>query len=307
MTQVLPSTVEELNLLQNSMDFPSPPFYSKVSNKGFENIPVEKTFKRLISLPDIPENWNISNFDSYLNFEDNFGSEEFKVIESVEDRLVPEEGDQRQRCESFSSVSSSMDEKRVVYQNFGVKSISTVRMDSGSTCISSDHSYVSHNTNLFRGLEAEETYQNLDMFLQQVPEMTAVNDNLPSPMSSNDSTFELSTLHSSFSLQGNCTQDSFMERPLSVKRHAEVSSEDELYSNKSARLSDSPPCYTEVRRKNNIASKNCRKTRKEKQKEMEIKVSDLEKEREGLKVEVQLLEELIQAHKMQLYAILQKR
>lgn len=306
MNQVLPSTVEELNLLQNSMDFPSPPFYTKLSNKGFENIPVEKRYKREISLPDIPENWNISNFDSYLNFEDNFVSDEFKVIESVEDRLVPEEGDQRQRCESFSSVSSSMDEKRVVYQNFGVKSISTVRMDSGSTCISSDHSYVNPNTNLFRGLEAEETYQNLDMFLQQVPEIS-VNDNLPSPMSSNDSTFELSTLHSSFSLHSSCTQDSFMERPLSVKRPAEVSSEDEMYSNKSAKLSESPPCYNEVRRKNNIASKNCRKTRKEKQKEMEIRVADLEKEKEGLKVEVQLLEELIQAHKMQLYAILQKR
>lgn len=140
-----------------------------------------------------------------------------------------------------------------------------------------------------------------------------MNDNLPSPLSSTDSNFELSNLHSSFSLHS--TQDALMEMPPSSttnnnKRPADTSSDDEIQSMKAARLEDVQPgegCYTEVRRKNNIASKNCRKTRKEKQKEMEVRVSDLEKEKEGLKVEVQLLEELIQAHKMQLYAILQKR
>ncbi|GIY76021.1 BZIP domain-containing protein [Caerostris extrusa] len=290
------------------MEFSSPAAYCKPSNKGFENISVEIKFNREYSLPNGVENWNILNFDSYLNFEENLSPGELKVINSVEDRLVPEEGDQRQRCESFSSVSSSMDEKRVAFQNFGLKSISTVRMDSGSTCISSDHSYVNPGTHLFQSLEAEETYQNLDMFLHKVSPESVMNDNMPSPLSSNDSNFELSTLQSSFSLQGNYSQDSFVERPLSTKRPAEIPSEDEIYSIKAAKLSNSPSsCYNEVRRKNNISSKNCRKTRKEKQKEMEIRVSELEREREHLKIEVQLLEDLIQSHKMQLYAILQKR
>ncbi|GBN83877.1 hypothetical protein AVEN_267934-1 [Araneus ventricosus] len=311
MSLVLPSTVEELNLLELNLlrptvEFVSPPPYTKPSNKGFENISVEKRYNREYSLPNDVEKWNIHNYDSYLNFEDNLCSDELKAIHCVEDRLVPEEGDQRQRCESFSSVSSSMDEKPVVFQNFGVKSFSTVRMDSGSTCISSDHSYVSPGASIFQGLDVEETYQNLDMFLQKEPQPT-LNDNLPSPLSSTDSNFELTNLQSSFSLQNSCSQDSFIERPLSVKRPAESPSEDEFYGIKSARLSSSPPGYTEVRRKNNIASKNCRKTRKEKQKEMEGRVSELEKEKEELTVKVQILEELINDHKRQLFAILNRR
>lgn len=136
---------------------------------GFENISVEKRYKREVSLPNGLENWNIGNFDPYLNFEDNNVYEEFKVIGSLEDRLVPEEGDHRLRTESFSSLMSMrMDDKKAGYQNYGMKTFNTVCMDSGSTCISSDHAYVSPSPSFYKGLEAEETYQNLDMFLQQV-------------------------------------------------------------------------------------------------------------------------------------------
>lgn len=137
-------------------------FYS-----GFDDISVEKRYKREVSLPNGVENWNIGNFDPYLNFEDNL--EEFKVVDYLEDRLVPEEGDQRPRCDSFSStMSMSMDDRKGGYQSYGVKTFNTVCMDSGSTCVTSDHSYVSPSSSFYKGFEAEETYQNLDMFLQQV-------------------------------------------------------------------------------------------------------------------------------------------
>ncbi|KFM57916.1 hypothetical protein X975_21918, partial [Stegodyphus mimosarum] len=295
MALVLPSTVEELNLLQNSVDHRPTNMYVKASNQGFENIIVEKRFKREISLPNGVENWNISNYDSYLNFGDNLITHDFDV-ESADDRLVPEEGDQRQRCESFSSVSSTMDDKHSVFSSYGVKTINTVCMDSGSTCISSDHSYVSPPS-YFKGLDAEETYQNLDVFLQQVPDI-AVSDTLSSiPSPGHDSKYELHNFNSGFSLQGSCSQDSISSLG-STKRSIENPSEDDIFNlNTAKRLCETPDGgrYHEIRRKNNIASKNCRKTRKEKQKEMEIRVAELEKEKEGLNVEIQVLEEMIKA------------
>lgn len=133
----------------------------------FSNIEVGK-FKRLVSIP-YPEGvqWNdMPDYDTYLTFnEPNVVNVE--VIQSHEDRLVPGE-EQRPRSESISSVTSSMDDKSYGYNSLGVKTFSTVCVDSGSTCISSDHSYVSFNPSVFKDLEAEETFQNLHPLLSQV-------------------------------------------------------------------------------------------------------------------------------------------
>jgi len=312
MALVLPSTVEELNFLQNSIDYSTVPTFVKESDKGFDNIAVERRFKREVSLPNGLQNWNIGNFDPYLNFDDHNQANNLEVIpESQDDRLVPEEGELRQRCESFSSVSSSMDDKNLVYHNIGVKTFNTVCVDSGSTCISSDHTYPAQT--IFKGLDAEETYQNLDTFLKQVPE-GHISDPIPIPSVSpvgspmTDSNLEYSIL-SSFS---SCSQDSFSEKPVGIKRPtSDLSVDDELFTLTTGRKrtceSPSGSSYYDNRKKNNIASKNCRKTRKEKQKEMEVRVTELEKEKEDLNTEVQLLEELIHAHKLKLYAILQSR
>lgn len=312
MALVLPSTVEELNLLQNASEPIAIHGYNKECNQAFENIVVERKFKREISLPNGLENWNISNFDSYLNFEENGIGNNFPEGGSADDRVVPEDGDQRGRCGSISSVSSSMDEKYSVFQSYGVKTtFNTVRMDSGSTCISSDHSYVSSNPTILRGLDPEETYQNLNTFFQEVPEVTNTDtlsssfSSVPSP-GSNDSSFELTVLQSGLKVG---SPDSFCDK-ISRKRTLETYTEDEVFALKQTKREFAPTGdgrYHEIRRKNNIASKNCRKTRKEKQKEMESRVMELETEKESLKVEVQVLEEMIQAHKLRLYAILQKR
>lgn len=113
--------------------------------------------------------WNdMPDYDTYLTFnEQNLVNVE--VTQSHEDRLVPGE-EQRPRSESISSVTSSMDDKSNVYNSLGlgVKAFSTVCVDSGSTCISSDHSYISFNPSAFKDLEAEETFQNLNPLLSQV-------------------------------------------------------------------------------------------------------------------------------------------
>ncbi|XP_015904409.1 uncharacterized protein [Parasteatoda tepidariorum] len=307
MNLVLPSTVEDINRLQQSYEMTT----SKDAlgfNKGFENIFVEKRYKREVSLPDGIKNWDIDNIQTYLNFEEeNYGG--FKAIESAaEDMVVPEDGNNsRLRCDSYSSMTSSMDD-RMFFQGMGVKTINTICVDSGSTCISAaDHSPLlnSSSDSIFRTMDPEETYQNLENFLQQVPE---VSENLPSPLSVSGSESNFEMLHGSYFLPATCTQDSLPEVPRGTKRPASTSSELDIFSLRTAKQQcPSPVQYNDVRRKNNIASKNCRKTRKEKQKEMEMRVSELEKEKEGLRVEVQVLEELIQAHKMQLYAILKKR
>ena len=132
----------------------------------FPNIEAGK-FKRLLSIP-CPEGvqWNdMPDFDAYLTFEPNLANVE--VTHSHEDRLVPGE-EQRPRSESISSVTSSMDDKSYGYNSLGVKTFSTVCVDSGSTCISADHSYVNLSPSVFKDLEAEETFQNLNPLLSQV-------------------------------------------------------------------------------------------------------------------------------------------
>ncbi|XP_054724405.1 uncharacterized protein LOC129234431 [Uloborus diversus] len=310
MATVLPSTVQELNSMQSTVLFSSPNMYVKDSNKGFENIATEKRIKREVSLPTGVENWNIGNYESYLNFEDNLIPSPFEAVQS-EDRLVPEEGYQRGRCESFSSASSAVeDNKPLVYHNLGVKSFKTVAMDSGSTCFSSDHSYLSSSASNMKFLDVEETYENLDVFFQQVPELN-VTDSMSSSLSSSVPSpaevpkFEFADVQDSFGLQASSSQSSLDNL---LKRTADIiSSEDELNPAKRQRDAPIETYYFEHRRKNNIASKNCRKTRKEKQKEMESRISDLEKEREGLKVEVRILEEMIQAHKQKIFEILRPR
>lgn len=110
--------------------------------------------------------WNdMPDFDAYLTFESNLANVE--VTHSHEDRLVPGD-EQRPRSESISSVTSSMDDKNYGYNSLGVKTFSTVCVDSGSTCISSEHSYVNLSPSVFKGLECEETFQNLNPLLSQV-------------------------------------------------------------------------------------------------------------------------------------------
>lgn len=132
----------------------------------FPNIEAGK-FKRLASLPGGVQ-WDVLDFSAYLNF-DEPNLVNLEVNQSHDDRLVPGD-DQRPRSESISSVASSMDERNYGYSNMGVKTFNTVCIDSGSTCISSENSFM--NTTLtpsvFKDLEAEETFQNLHPLLNQV-------------------------------------------------------------------------------------------------------------------------------------------
>lgn len=132
----------------------------------FSNIETGK-FKRLVSICPEGAQWNdMPDYDAYLTFnEPNLVNVE--VSQSHEDRLVPGE-EQRPRSESISSVTSSMDDKSYGYNSLGVKTFSTVCVDSGSTCISSDHSYVGFDPSVFKDLESEETFQNLHPLLSQV-------------------------------------------------------------------------------------------------------------------------------------------
>lgn len=109
----------------------------------------------------------------------------------------------------------------------------------------------------------------------------------------NDSNLETySVLSNGFSASNSCSQDSFSEK--SLKRSSNFLNDD-IFMNSAKRACESPSSshYTEVRKKNNIASKNCRKTRKEKQKEMEQRVIDLERERDQLNATIQELERMI--------------
>lgn len=304
-TQMLPASIIELNM-KVATDSQQSVIVKRKIDTDFDDIPVEtRKLKREISLPGGIENWNIGNFDPYLNFDENADLNEFES-----DGIVPE--GERVRCSSISSVSSFHDDIRPI-RNCTVKTFSTVHMDSGSTCISSDYSYESAKQKCEDWLDPEETYQNLDLFLQEVPEVTVNTDTLSSvsslPSSSScEGTMELSTLQSYSS-----SFDSFSEKittSTSMKRRLDSNSEDEVFVAKQTKeeykIEDCR--YVEIRRKNNIASKNCRKTRKEKQREMEQRVTELEREKETLSVKVQVLEELIQAHKTCLLnAIVQRR
>ena len=258
-------------------------------------------------------NWNVQDYDCYLNFEDNnTPGNNLKAIQSqsYDDCIVPGEGDLRQRSESFSSVTSSMEDKSFPFHNLGLKTYNTLCMDSGSTCISSEHSYVSPSPPVYRGLDDEETYQNLSGYLKQERAEIHQTDSISSisPVSSpaDNSNLEYSVLNN-FSMIGNCSQDGFSEISVSSKRSADTSMDDDLFLMTSGkRFCESPsgPRYSDLRKKNNIASKNCRKTRKEKQKEMETRLAELESEREQLTNSIERLEQMIKAHHVRLCTIL---
>lgn len=309
-TQLLPASIVELNL--KVADSQQSMMLKRRIDTDFDDIPLEpRKLKREISLPGGIENWNIVNFDTYLNFDENADLNELET-----DGIVPE--GERVRTSSISSVSSFHDDIRPV-RNVTVKTINTVCMDSGSTCISSDFSYESAEKKHENWRGPEETYQNLDLFLQEVPEVAINTDTLSSvsslpSTSSCDGTMEFSTLQDYSSSFGSTSFDSFTEKITSstnTKRRLDSNSEDEVFVTKQTKEEYGvvEDCrYVEIRRKNNIASKNCRKTRKEKQREMEQRVTELEREKETLSVKVQVLEELIQAHKTCLLnAIVQRR
>lgn len=301
---VLPSTVEELNYMQSTQSM----YTKSENNKGFENIQTIE-YKREISLPD-GVNWNLFDYESYLTFEDDTPRNNFKAIESHDDCIVPGEGEIRQRVESFSSVASSMEDKSLVFHSSGVKTFNTVCMDSGSTCISSEHSYVSPSPPVYKELDSEETYQNLSRYFKQGPEIhpaDSLSSISPASSPANDnSNLEYSVLNN-FSMIGNCSQDGFSEISVGSKRLADTSDDDLFLMTKRRCESPDGNRYHEIRKKNNIASKNCRKTRKEKQKEMELRVAELEKEREQLNASIDMLEKLINTHRVHLCTILGNR
>lgn len=288
MSMVLPSTVEEINCMQNSFQYRHL-LQIKENKEEFANINAGR-FKREVSLPNGVQ-WNVQDFDAYLNF-DEPNLVNVEVIQSHDDSVVPGE-EQRPRSESISSVTSSMDDKSYVYNNLPVKTFNTVCVDSGSTCISSDHSYVNVNfaPSVFNNLEAEETFQNLHPFLTQGAEIhnTDTSTSISSNSHINDSQ-EYSVL-SNFSMLSSNSQDSFSDRSVGCKRSAAVLDEDHFMTDGSSkRTCESPDGrFSEMRRKNNASSKNCRKTRKEKQKEMENRVKDLERENQDLTKQIEYL------------------
>lgn len=309
MSTVLPPIIQELNYMQNSYQS-SHPVHLKDSSKDFENIEAAvRSYKREYSLPT-GVNWDVVDFTPYLNFDENNPQNNqqshLEVTNSREDRIVPGE-EQRQRSESISSVTSSMDDKTVVYQNMGIKTYSTVCVDSGSTCISSNSYLNLTSPPIYKDLESEETFQNLNHYLSRGPEVQATDtiSSISSASSPLNDNLDYSVL-SNFSAISNNSNDSYSNQSISFKRSSASPDTDFLIMNSSKHFCDSPDSghYQDVRKKNNIASKHCRKTRKEKQKEMETKVTDLEKEREDLKNQIRYLETATALFKKQIHAIM---
>lgn len=94
-------------------------------------------------------------------------------------------------------------------------------------------------------------------------------------------------------ISNNSQDSSFSDRSTTGFKRSATSLDDDLFGavNTPKRICESPVGrFAEMRRKNNAASKTSRKTRKEKQKEMENRVNELTKEQENLHKAIHTLE-----------------
>ena len=108
-------------------------------------------------------------------------------------------------------------------------------------------------------------------------------------------------------ISNNSQDSSFSDRSASGFKRSAATLEDDLFLNVNSpkRVCESPDGrFAEMRRKNNAASKNCRKTRKEKQKEMENRVTELVKEQEDLKKMIRSLELMTGALRQKIASIM---
>lgn len=136
---------------------------------------------------------------------------------------------------------------------------------------------------------------NVSFSLLQGPEShnsdtTSSISSINSPL--HDNNIEYSVL-SNLSMVSNTSQDSLSDKSSIIYKRSATALDDDLFMSMSPskRSCGSPDSrFAEMRKKNNASSKNCRKTRKEKQKEMESRVAELEREREDLTKQIQYLE-----------------
>lgn len=125
-----------------------------------------------------------------------------------------------------------------------------------------------------------------------------------SPLSDN---LDYSVLSNISMISNNSQDSSFSERSTTGFKRSAASLDDDLFGkvNSPKRICESPVGrFAEMRRKNNAASKTSRKTRKEKQKEMENRVTELTKEQENLHKAIHTLELMTNALRNKIASIM---